>query len=69
MSLASRHVSVRLENPYIEDVDTLARLMTPVGTKANRSVALRACVLIGLDVLKKQYVKPAEPPEPDKPAE
>jgi hypothetical protein len=65
VSLASKHVSVRLEQAYIEDVDTLAGLMTPLGTKANRSLALRACVLIGLEVLKKQYATEPESAKPD----
>lgn len=65
MSRASDHVSVRLEDPVVERVDDLAALMTPVGTKVNRSMALRACVLIGLPVLESQYgIKDAEPIEP-----
>jgi hypothetical protein len=65
VSGASRHVSVRLENPVIERADDLAALMTPLGTKVNRSVALRACILIGLPVLEKQYgINAPEPSEP-----
>jgi hypothetical protein len=60
--LASRHVSVRLETDVIEDVDTIADLMTPLGSKKNRSTALRACILVGLELLKKQYAHKA--PEP-----
>ena len=65
MSAASKHVSVRLETGIIEDVDTLADLMTPLGSKKNRSTALRACVLVGLEVLQGRYTTKA--PEPSNP--
>jgi hypothetical protein len=65
LSRASDHVSVRLEDPVVERADDLAALMTPIGTKVNRSVALRACILIGLPVLEKQYgIKAPELSEP-----
>lgn len=38
-----------------EAVDALATLLAPLGTKAARSVAVRACILTGLDVLGKQH--------------
>ncbi len=56
MSSAKDHVSTRLAPAIIERLDTLAPLMAPLGTTPNRSVVVRACVLVGLDVLEGQYL-------------
>jgi hypothetical protein len=59
------HLSARLDPTTVERIDVLAARMVPRGTDPNRSVVIRACCLIGLDVLEKQYVKEPEPTNPD----
>jgi hypothetical protein len=49
------HVSTRLDAPTIARLDALAPLLAPLGTKPARSIAVRACILTGLDVLEKQH--------------
>jgi predicted transcriptional regulator len=51
------HLSTRLDPGTKERLDKLAALMVPCGTDPNRSLVIRACVLVGLDVLEKQYAK------------
>ncbi len=47
----SRHVSVRLEPAVIARVDALMPRFIQLGTDPTRSIALRAAILTGLDVL------------------
>ncbi len=56
------HVSTRLDAPTIARLDALAPLLAPLGTTPARSVAVRAAILTGLDVLESQYPKPMETP-------
>jgi hypothetical protein len=49
------HVSTRLDAPTILRLDALAALLAPLGVKPARSIAVRACILTGLDVLEKQH--------------
>lgn len=49
------HVSVRLDEATIARIDAIAPSGTPSGVKKARSIALRACILTGLDVLEKQH--------------
>lgn len=56
MSAASvDHVSTRLDAATIARLDTLAVVLAPLGVKPARSIAARACILTGLDVLEKQH--------------
>ena len=56
------HVSTRLDAATVARLDALVPLITPLGTKPARSVAVRACILTGLDVLEKLHAKPTEAP-------
>lgn len=56
------HVSTRLDAATIARLDALAPLLAPLGVKPVRSIAVRACVLTGLDVLEKQHATPAGTP-------
>ena len=56
------HVSTRLDAATVARLDALAPLIVPLGVKAARSVAMRACIVVGLDVLEKQHAKPTETP-------
>jgi hypothetical protein len=49
------HVSTRLDAATIARLDTLAVVLAPLGVKPARSIAARACILTGLDVLEKQH--------------
>ncbi len=47
--LLEEHVSVRLDVAILARVDAVAEQLAPLGSKAQRSVALRALILTGLD--------------------
>jgi hypothetical protein len=49
------HVSTRLDAPTVARLDALAVVLAPLGAKPSRSIAVRACILTGLDVLEKQH--------------
>lgn len=49
------HVSTRLDAATIARLDALAPLLAPLGVKPARSIAVRASILTGLDVLEKQH--------------
>ena len=51
------HVSTRLDAAVVARLDALAPLIVPLGTKPARSVAVRACILTGLDVLEARYAR------------
>ena len=57
MSSAKDHVSTRLDPATVERLDALAPLMAPLGTTPNRSVVVRACVLLGLDALEAEHAR------------
>lgn len=48
------HVSTRLDEATIARLDALAPQLAPLGVKPARSIAVRACILTGLDVLEAQ---------------
>jgi hypothetical protein len=56
------HVSTRLDADTVARLDALAPLIVPRGGKVARSVAIRACIVTGLDVLGKQHAKPTGTP-------
>jgi hypothetical protein len=45
------HVSARVEPAIMARLDALAPRITPFGTLPSRSIAVRACLLAGLDAL------------------
>ena len=45
------HVSARVDPAVMARLDALAPLITPLGTTPSRSIAVRACILTGLDAL------------------
>jgi hypothetical protein len=47
----------RLDVDVVDRLDALAALLAPLGSKASRSVAVRAVILTGLPVLEAQLVK------------
>jgi hypothetical protein len=51
------HVSTRLDSAAVARLDALAPFIAPLGSKPARSVAVRACILTGLDVLETKHAK------------
>jgi hypothetical protein len=51
------HVSARVDPATTARLDTLAPLVTPLGTTPSRSIAVRACILTGLDALEALHGK------------
>ena len=51
------HVSARLDAATTARLYALAPLITPIGTKPSRSMALRACIFTGLDALEALHGK------------
>jgi hypothetical protein len=51
------HVSTRLDAATTARLDALAPLIAPLGTKPSRSVAVRACILTGLDALEALHAR------------
>ena len=49
------HVSTRLDAATIARLDALALVLAPLGVKPARSIAVRACILTGLDVLEAKH--------------
>jgi hypothetical protein len=45
------HVSARVDSATMARLDALAPRITPIGTLPSRSIAVRACLLAGLDAL------------------
>ena len=45
------HVSARVDAATTARLDARAPLVTPLGTTPSRSIAVRACILTGLDAL------------------
>lgn len=56
------HVSTRLDAEIIARLDALAPVLAPLGAKPARSIATRACIRAGLDVLEAQLAKAKETP-------
>lgn len=56
------HVSARLDAETVSRLDALAPVVAPFGAKPSRSVAMRACILAGLDVLEARHTLPKETP-------
>lgn len=56
------HVSTRLDTEAVARLDALAVKLAPLGVKPARSIAVRACILTGLDVLEKQLATPKGTP-------
>ena len=56
------HVSTRLDAETVARLDALAPLIAPLGTKPARSIATRACILAGLDMMEAQFAKAMEAP-------
>ncbi len=52
---SSNHISTRLSATTVARVDALVPAVTAPGTKPSRSVAVRACILTGLDALEAQH--------------
>ena len=53
------HVSTRIDETTVARLEKLAPLIAPIGTKPARSIAVRACILTGLDVLEARLAKGA----------
>jgi hypothetical protein len=51
------HVSTRLDTATTARLDALAPLIVPLGTEPSRSIAIRACILIGLDALEALHAR------------
>jgi hypothetical protein len=49
------HVSARLDAATIARLDALAVQLAPLGVKPARSIAVRAAIVTGLEVLEKQH--------------
>jgi hypothetical protein len=49
------HVSTRVDEATVARLDALAVVLAPLGVKPARSIAVRACILTGLDALEKQH--------------
>jgi hypothetical protein len=54
------HVSARLDAATTARLDALAPLLTPLGSQPSRSIAVRACILTGLDALEAMHGKGAK---------
>ncbi len=54
------HVSARLDAVTTARLDALVPLLTPLGSQPSRSIAVRACILAGLDALEATYGKGAQ---------
>jgi hypothetical protein len=53
------HVSTRLDAATIARLDAILPSVTPLGVKPSRSMAVRAAILTGLDVLEARLAKGA----------
>ena len=51
------HVSTRLDAATVARLDALAPLLAPLGTIPARSIAVRACIFRGLDVLEAEHAQ------------
>ncbi len=49
------HVSTRLDAATVARLDAPAVQLAPLGVKPARSIAVRACILTGLDVLEAKH--------------
>ena len=50
-------VSTPLDAAVVERLDALAPLIAPRGSKPSRAMAVRACILTGLDMLEVKHAK------------
>jgi hypothetical protein len=50
-------VSTPLDAAVVKRLDALAPLVAPRGSKPSRAMAIRACILTGLDVLEAKHAK------------
>ena len=50
-------VSTPLDAAAVKRLDALAPLVAPLGSKPSRAMAVRACILTGLDVLEAKHAK------------
>lgn len=55
LAASKDHISTRLDAATIARIDAIAPFVTPPGAEENRSMAVRACILTGLDVLEKKH--------------
>ena len=53
------HVSTRLDAATIARIDAITPWITPPGAEGSRSMAVRAAILTGLDVLEARLAKGA----------
>ena len=49
------HVSARLDAATVTRLDALAPVVAPPGIKPSRSIAVRVCIISGLDTLEAQH--------------
>lgn len=54
---SANHVSARVDAATVTRLDALAALVTPPGIKPSRSLAVRACIVTGLDTLEARHAK------------
>ena len=54
-AVCMNHVSTRLDVPTIDRLDALVPVLTSIGSLPARSIAVRAVILAGLQVLEEQY--------------
>ena len=50
-------LSARLDGDIVARLDALAPLVAPIGSKPTRTMAIRACIIVGLGVLEKRFAK------------
>jgi hypothetical protein len=55
-----RQLPLRMDSAIVERLDALAPLIAPLGAAPNRTMAARACILVGLDVLEAKHGKKAK---------
>ena len=56
-SAASMDVWTRLDAVFVARLDALAPFIAPLGSKPSRSMAVRACIITGLDALEAKHGK------------
>ena len=54
------HVSTSLAAATVKRLDALAPLIPPLGSRPSRAMAVRACILTGLDVLEAKHANGAK---------
>lgn len=53
----SSAASTSLDAAAVKRLDALAPLVAPLGSRPSRAMAVRACILTGLDVLETKHAK------------